>query len=237
MPRLTPGNARRPPRARVARRRRDHLSHPKRSSWIGGSPSSAGHAASCRTKPSDSRPSEPARGGRAFRGLRAGPQHHRQCSRRPPQRRARSPPRRLTAELDAARRAARSCSTAGCAKPFSARLARGDLTMSEIAIRCGRCKRDRRGNVSGETSWLARRIGLAPEAGRDRADAMGSQRRPGADRARRARSQPTRGRTVSDRRLVAARPDPIPMVARLRRAREMGIGPAPGGASERRDGG
>ena len=48
-----------------------------------------------------------------------------------------------------------------------ARLARGDLTMSEIAIRCGRCKRDRRGNVSGETSWLARRIGLAPEAGRD----------------------------------------------------------------------
>ena len=49
-----------------------------------------------------------------------------------------------------------------------ARLARGDLTMSEIAIRCGRCKHDRRGNVSGETSWLARRIGLAPEAGRDR---------------------------------------------------------------------
>jgi hypothetical protein len=48
-----------------------------------------------------------------------------------------------------------------------ARLARGDLTMSEIAIRCGRCKRDRRGNVSGETSWLARRIGQAPEAGRD----------------------------------------------------------------------
>jgi hypothetical protein len=47
------------------------------------------------------------------------------------------------------------------------RLARGDLTMSEIAIRCGRYKRDRRGNVSGETSWLARRIGHAPEAGRD----------------------------------------------------------------------
>jgi len=48
-----------------------------------------------------------------------------------------------------------------------ARLARSDLTMSEIAIRCGRCKCDRRGNVSGETSWLARRIGQAPEAGRD----------------------------------------------------------------------
>jgi len=48
-----------------------------------------------------------------------------------------------------------------------ARLARGDLTMSEIAIRCGRCKRDRRGNVSGETSWLARRIGQLPEGGAD----------------------------------------------------------------------
>ena len=46
------------------------------------------------------------------------------------------------------------------------RLARGHLTMSEIAIRCGRCKCDRRGNVSGETSWLARRIGQASEAGR-----------------------------------------------------------------------
>jgi hypothetical protein len=46
------------------------------------------------------------------------------------------------------------------------RLDRGDLTMSEIAIRCGRCKHDRRGNTSGETSWLARRIGQTPEAGR-----------------------------------------------------------------------
>ena len=40
-------------------------------------------------------------------------------------------------------------------------------SMSEIAIRCGRLKRDRRGNVSGETSWLARRIGLLAEAGRE----------------------------------------------------------------------
>jgi hypothetical protein len=39
------------------------------------------------------------------------------------------------------------------------------LTMSEIAIRCGRVKRDRRGNESGETSWLARRIGLLAEGG------------------------------------------------------------------------
>jgi hypothetical protein len=42
------------------------------------------------------------------------------------------------------------------------------LTMSEIAIRCGRIKRDKRGNESGETSWLARRIGQLPEAGKPR---------------------------------------------------------------------
>jgi hypothetical protein len=41
-----------------------------------------------------------------------------------------------------------------------------ELSMSEIAIRCGRVKRDRRGNEAGETSWLARRLGLAPESGR-----------------------------------------------------------------------
>jgi hypothetical protein len=38
-----------------------------------------------------------------------------------------------------------------------------DLSMSEIAVRCGRVKRDGRGRESGETSWLARRLGLAPE--------------------------------------------------------------------------
>jgi hypothetical protein len=43
---------------------------------------------------------------------------------------------------------------------------RGESSMSEIAIRCGRVKRDRRGNESGETSWLARRLGLLPEGGR-----------------------------------------------------------------------
>ena len=42
---------------------------------------------------------------------------------------------------------------------------RGELSMSEIAQRCGRVKRDRRGNESGETSWLARRIGRLPEGG------------------------------------------------------------------------
>jgi hypothetical protein len=40
------------------------------------------------------------------------------------------------------------------------------LTMSEIARRCGRTKRDRLGSVSGETSWLARRIGQLPESGK-----------------------------------------------------------------------
>jgi hypothetical protein len=47
-----------------------------------------------------------------------------------------------------------------------ATVARDELSMSEIAIRCGRVKRDRRGNEAGETSWLARRLGLAPEGGR-----------------------------------------------------------------------
>jgi hypothetical protein len=46
-------------------------------------------------------------------------------------------------------------------------VARHESSMSEIAIRCGRVKRDRKGNESGETSWLARRIGLLPEGGRD----------------------------------------------------------------------
>jgi hypothetical protein len=45
------------------------------------------------------------------------------------------------------------------------KLARGDLSMSEIAMRCGRIKRDERGNQSGETSWLARRIGKLREGG------------------------------------------------------------------------
>jgi hypothetical protein len=47
-----------------------------------------------------------------------------------------------------------------------ARIERDQLSMSEIAIRCGRVKRDHRGNESGETSWLARRLGLLPEGGR-----------------------------------------------------------------------
>lgn len=41
----------------------------------------------------------------------------------------------------------------------------GGLSLSEIALRCGRFKRDGRGGRSGETSWLTRRIGLAPLGG------------------------------------------------------------------------
>jgi hypothetical protein len=40
-----------------------------------------------------------------------------------------------------------------------------DLSMSEIAMRCGKIRCDARGRASGETSWLARRLGLAPEGG------------------------------------------------------------------------
>ncbi|HEX5308613.1 MAG TPA: hypothetical protein VFW38_05980 [Solirubrobacteraceae bacterium] len=43
--------------------------------------------------------------------------------------------------------------------------ASGELTMSEIALRCGIVKRDRRGGHGGETSWLARRVGLMAEGG------------------------------------------------------------------------
>jgi hypothetical protein len=42
---------------------------------------------------------------------------------------------------------------------------RRGTSMSEIALRCGVVKRDRRGKISGETSWLARRIGIMPEGG------------------------------------------------------------------------
>jgi hypothetical protein len=42
---------------------------------------------------------------------------------------------------------------------------RDTLSLSEIALRCGRIKRDRRGGLSGETSWLARRVGLLGAGG------------------------------------------------------------------------
>jgi hypothetical protein len=37
------------------------------------------------------------------------------------------------------------------------------VSLSAIAIACGREKRDPRGKGSGETSWLLRRVGLAPD--------------------------------------------------------------------------
>lgn len=37
-------------------------------------------------------------------------------------------------------------------------------SFSAIAMACGRIKHDRRGNGSGETSWLARRVGLLPSS-------------------------------------------------------------------------
>jgi hypothetical protein len=42
------------------------------------------------------------------------------------------------------------------------------MSMSEIALRCGIVKHDRRGKRSGETSWLARRVGTMPEGGEQR---------------------------------------------------------------------
>jgi hypothetical protein len=48
-----------------------------------------------------------------------------------------------------------------------ARVRRAELSMSEIAVRCGRIKRDGKGNESGETSWLARRLGILPEGGHE----------------------------------------------------------------------
>lgn len=42
------------------------------------------------------------------------------------------------------------------------------LSMSEIAVRCGRIKGARKGMRGGETSWLARRLGLLPESGNGR---------------------------------------------------------------------
>jgi hypothetical protein len=47
------------------------------------------------------------------------------------------------------------------------RMGREGLSLSEIATRCGRVKRDAAGKESGETSWLARRLGLLPEGGKD----------------------------------------------------------------------
>ena len=44
-------------------------------------------------------------------------------------------------------------------------VASGETSMSQIAMRCDRIKHDKTGNQSGETSWLARRIGQLREGG------------------------------------------------------------------------
>lgn len=43
-------------------------------------------------------------------------------------------------------------------------ITRHQSTLAEIAMRCGRLKPETRGHGSGETSWLARRIGQAPDS-------------------------------------------------------------------------
>jgi hypothetical protein len=55
----------------------------------------------------------------------------------------------------------------GLREAVMAAVDREGLSMSEIAMRCGRVKRDSAGNESGETSWLARRLGILPEGGRN----------------------------------------------------------------------
>ncbi len=55
----------------------------------------------------------------------------------------------------------------GVREAVLAKVARREASMSEIAIRCGRLKHDSRGRTTGETSWLARRVGLLPEGGHD----------------------------------------------------------------------
>jgi hypothetical protein len=46
------------------------------------------------------------------------------------------------------------------------------LSMSEIAVRCGRVKHDSKGKESGETSWLARRLCPRSSAGRSGCDGL-----------------------------------------------------------------
>jgi hypothetical protein len=55
----------------------------------------------------------------------------------------------------------------GLREAVQQKVAHGELSMSQIAMRCGRFKHDKRGNQSGETSWLARRIGQLRESGQD----------------------------------------------------------------------
>jgi hypothetical protein len=55
----------------------------------------------------------------------------------------------------------------GLREAVQRKVARGELSMSQIAMRCGRIKHDKKGKRSGETSWLARRIGQLRESGQN----------------------------------------------------------------------
>jgi hypothetical protein len=54
----------------------------------------------------------------------------------------------------------------GLRRAVLATAAAQELSMSEIAMRCGKARHDSNGKQSGETSWLARRLGIAPESGK-----------------------------------------------------------------------
>jgi hypothetical protein len=54
----------------------------------------------------------------------------------------------------------------GLRRAVLATAATQELSMSEIAMRCGKARHDSHGKQSGETSWLARRLGIAPESGK-----------------------------------------------------------------------
>jgi hypothetical protein len=51
----------------------------------------------------------------------------------------------------------------GLREAVQRKVARGEMSMSQIAMNCGRTQQDSHGNPSGATSWLARRIGQLPE--------------------------------------------------------------------------
>lgn len=54
----------------------------------------------------------------------------------------------------------------GLREAVLAAVEREAVTLSEIALRCGRVRRDGHGLTSGQTTWVARRIGLVPDSGR-----------------------------------------------------------------------
>ncbi len=73
---------------------------------------------------------------------------------------------RLRAELECVTRS-RIVLNRGLREAVEREMARGEVSMSQIALRCGRVKHDKHGNQSGETSWLRRRLGQQAESGED----------------------------------------------------------------------